>query len=61
MARILSKGEKPLNWVGSSKKEFLFFPGPVKDEVGMLWGWLSLAANTPRQNPGKDWGRASSK
>jgi hypothetical protein len=31
MARPLSRGEKPLDWVGSSKKDFLAFPDPVKD------------------------------
>ena len=38
MARTLSKGEKPLDWVGSSKKDFLDFPEPVKDEMGNALG-----------------------
>ena len=38
MARTLSKGEKPLDWVGSSKRDFLGFPEPVKDEMGNALG-----------------------
>ncbi len=34
MARPVSQGEKPLDWVGSSKKDFLGFPAAVKDEMG---------------------------
>jgi phage-related protein len=34
MARTLSRGEKPLDWIGSSKKDFLAFPDPVKDFRG---------------------------
>lgn len=35
MARTLAAGERPLDWVGSSKRDFLQFPEPVKDEVGI--------------------------
>ena len=33
MARPLTTGEKPLDWVGSSKRDFLEFPAPVKGET----------------------------
>ena len=44
MARILSKGEKPLDWVGSSKRDFLDFPEPVKDEMGNALGLAQFGA-----------------
>lgn len=56
MARILSKGEKPLNWVGSSKKEFLFFPGPVKDEMGNALGLAQFGGKHPSAKPWKGLG-----
>ena len=34
MARQPVVGEKPLYWVGSSKKDLLAFPEPVKDQIG---------------------------
>ncbi len=38
MARTsLVPGEKPLFWVGSSKRDLLKFPGPVKDEIGVAF------------------------
>ena len=38
MARMPSEGEKPLHWVGSSKRDFLAFPEAVKDEMGNALG-----------------------
>ena len=34
MARKLAEGEKPLDWVGSSKEDFMRLPAAVKDEMG---------------------------
>lgn len=34
MARSLTFAEKPLHWVGSSKKDLLTFPGEVVDDLG---------------------------
>ena len=31
--RVLAADEKPLHWVGSSKRDFLSFPGAVKEDV----------------------------
>jgi phage-related protein len=36
--RILAAAEKPLHWVGSSKRDFLAFPGAVKDDMGNALG-----------------------
>ena len=37
-----SAGEKPLHWVGSSKKDCLAFPGDVVDNIGYALGALML-------------------
>jgi len=34
MARFLTTTEKPLHWVGSSKKDLLAFPSEVVDDLG---------------------------
>lgn len=53
MARTLSKGEKPLDWVGSSKKDFLGFPEPVKDEMGNALGLAQFGGTHPSAKPWK--------
>ena len=53
MARPLSKGEKPLDWVGSSKKDFLDFPEPVKDEMGNALGLAQFGGKHPSAKPWK--------
>lgn len=47
MARELAKGEKPLNWVGSSKADFLVFPEFVKDEMGNALGLAQFGGMHP--------------
>ena len=56
MARNLSKGEKPLDWVGSSKKDFLDFPEPVKDEMGNALGVAQFGGKHPSAKPWKGHG-----
>lgn len=56
MARLLSKGEKPLDWVGSSKKDFLAFPEPVKDEMGNALGLAQFGGKHPLAKPWKGQG-----
>lgn len=56
MARPLVKGEKPLDWVGSSKKDFLDFPEPVKDEMGNALGLAQFGGKHPRAKPWKGLG-----
>ena len=34
--RVLAADEKPLHWVGSSKRDFLSFPAAVKEEHGAM-------------------------
>ena len=53
MARTLSKGEKPLDWVGSSKKDFLGFPEPVKDGMGNALGLAQFGGKHPSAKPWK--------
>src|SRR5665213_1067010 len=56
MARRLSVGEKPLDWVGSSKKDFLGFPEPVKDEMGNALGLAQFGGKHPSAKPWKGHG-----
>jgi len=56
MARKLATGEKPLDWVGSSKKDFLAFPAPVKDEMGNALGLAQFGGKHPSAKPWKGQG-----
>ena len=38
MRRVPAANEKPLHWVGSSKRDFLSFPHAVKDDMGNALG-----------------------
>src|SRR5712671_4526913 len=53
MARPLSKGERPLDWVGSSKRDFLGFPDLVKDEMGNALGLAQFGGKHPAAKPWK--------
>jgi len=53
MARPLVTGEKPLDWVGSSKRDFLAFPEPVKDEMGNALGIAQFGGKHPAAKPWK--------
>lgn len=53
MARAFAVGEKPLDWAGSSKKDFLGFPGPVKDEMGNALGLAQFGGKHPSTKPWK--------
>jgi phage-related protein len=53
MARTLSAGETPLDWVGSSKKDFLSFPEPVKSEMGNALGVAQFGGKHPSAKPWK--------
>ena len=56
MARLLAVGERPLDWVGSSKKDFLAFPEPVKDEMGNALGIAQFGGKHPAAKPWKGQG-----
>lgn len=53
MRERLTKGERPLDWVGSSKRDFLGFPEPVKDELGNALGLAQFGGKHPRAKPWK--------
>jgi phage-related protein len=53
MARPLVKGERPLDWVGSSKRDFLGFPSPMKDEMGNALGVAQFGDKHPSAKPWK--------
>jgi len=56
MSRSRSPGERPLNWIGSSKKDFLNFPEPVKDEMGNALGVVQFGGKHPSAKPWKGQG-----
>ncbi|MGB9369639.1 MAG: type II toxin-antitoxin system RelE/ParE family toxin [Xanthobacteraceae bacterium] len=56
MARVLAKGEKPLNWVGSSKRDLLTFPAPVIDEIGNALGVAQFGGKHPKAKAWKGQG-----
>lgn len=56
MARTLVEGEKPLDWVGSSKKDFVGFPEPVQDEMGNALGLAQFGGKHPSAKPWKGQG-----
>jgi len=56
MARTLLPGGRPLDWVGSSKKDFLGFPARVKDEMGNALGLAQFGGTHPSAKPWKGQG-----
>jgi phage-related protein len=56
MPRKLSRGEKPLDWVGSSKKDFLGFPAAVQDEMGNALGVAQFGGRHTSAKPWKGQG-----
>lgn len=53
MARQLVKGEKPVAWVGSAKRDFLDFPGTVIAEMGNALGVAQFGGKHPSAKPWK--------
>jgi phage-related protein len=56
MARKLAEGERPLDWMGSSKRDFLGFPDAVKDEMGTALGLAQFGGKHPKAKPWKGQG-----
>lgn len=52
----LAADEKPLHWVGSSKREFLTFPDDVKDDMGNALGIAQFGGIAPSAKPWKGLG-----
>jgi len=48
----LAAGEKPLFWVGASRKDLLKFPEEVKDEIGAA---LSVVQFGGKHRSAKPW------
>jgi phage-related protein len=48
-----SSSEKPLHWVGSSKKDLLAFPEEVIDDIGYMLGVVQLGGTPPSAKPWK--------
>jgi phage-related protein len=48
-----AKGERPIDWVGSSKRDFVSFPAPVKDELGNALGLAQFGGKHPKAKPWK--------
>ena len=57
MARTLAVDEKPLDWIGSSKRDFLAFPERVKDDMGNALGVAQFGGRHPAAKPWKGQGR----
>ena len=56
MRRALAADEKPLHWVGSSKRDFLEFPHAVKDDMGNALGVAQFGGTAPSAKPWKGLG-----
>ena len=56
MRRVLAADEKPLHWVGSSKRDFLSFPTAVKEDMGNALGIAQFGGTSPTAKPWKGLG-----
>jgi phage-related protein len=53
MARQLVKGEKPLAWIGTAKRDLMEFPEPVVGEIGNALGVAQFGGKHPSAKPWK--------
>ena len=51
-----AKHEKPLHWVGSSKRDLLEFPEEVMDNIGFALGVVQYGGRPPSAKPWKGLG-----
>jgi phage-related protein len=51
--RFTRAGEKPLHWVGSSKRDFMNFPDQVRSDMGYALGLAQLGGKHPHTKPWK--------
>lgn len=56
MRCVPASGEKPLHWVGSSKRDFLEFPKPVQEDIGSALGIAQFGGMAPSAKPWKGLG-----
>jgi phage-related protein len=53
---VLAANERPLHWVGSSKRDFLGFPAAVKEGMGNALGIAQFGGTAPTAKPWKGLG-----
>lgn len=46
-------GERPLHWIGSSKRDFMIFPDQVRSDMGYALGLAQLGGKHPHAKPWK--------
>lgn len=51
MARKLGAGERPVDWVGSSKRDFMAFPEAARKDMGYALGVAQLGGKHPSAKP----------
>ena len=56
MRRVPAADEKPLQWVGSAKRDFLSFRTAVKDDMGNALGIAQFGGTAPTAKPWKGLG-----
>ena len=56
MVRKPTPGEKPLDWIGSSRRDLLAFPEPVKDTMGTALSFAQFGGKHPAAQPWKGLG-----
>ena len=56
MRRVLATDERPLHWVGSSKRDFLSLPATVKEDTGNALGIAQFGGTAPTAKPWKGLG-----
>lgn len=54
--RLLATNERPLHWVGSSKRDFMDFPAAVRDDMGNALGIAQFGGTAPTAKPWKGLG-----
>ena len=57
MRRRLAPGEKPLFWIGSSKRDLLAMPAPVVRQMGAAFSVAQYGGKHPDAKPWKGLGR----
>jgi phage-related protein len=56
MRPVLAPDEKPLHWVGASKRGFLGFPDAVRQDMGNALGIAQFGGTAPTAKPWKGLG-----
>jgi phage-related protein len=54
--RVPAADERPLHWVGASKRDFLAFPTAVKEDMGNSLGIAQFGGTAPTAKPWKGLG-----